>query len=233
MLACQALADANVLSPNTIRVQEAIMRTQDHMNFHEATWPQGNPWRAWVNLIARFISEDGQLKLYDEFVNISDALRFHVAEGLAWGPGDWPTLLGRSDRWHRQNFRYNGRSRYGLPPEAEGVEWDSNLAQADIDGTLFTALTTPQALLNAGERLGNCLATFWRKCANGESRIFSAQLDPTHEAAVELLNHGRHWLVGQVEAPRQGKPPQALRAAARKLATAYQAAQDTRTSTAA
>ena len=226
VLACEALAGANVLRTNPIRVQEVIMRTRDHMNFHEATWPQGDPWRAWVNLVARFIEEEAQLKLYDEFVNISDALRFHVTEGLAWGPGDWQTLLARSERWHRQNFRYNARNRYGLPPEAEGVEWDSNLAQADIDGTLFTALTTPQALLNAGERLGNCLATFWTKCAKGEARIFTAQLDPTHEAAVELLNHDNHWLVGQVEAPRQGKPPQRLKTAARKLAAAYQAAHD-------
>ena len=69
--------------------------------------------------------------------------------------------------------------------------------------------------------MGNCIATYWRRCNDGNSRIFAASQGDTIRAAVELINRYDKWSVNQIEAPGRGPVENEITRSAALLARAY------------
>ena len=223
-LACQVLADANRNDADATRAQQVITHFNRHHGFNGQVWSHGDPWKAWTNVIGRFIEPGDELKDTDDLNRVADALRYHIVHDLPWGSGDWATVVARADRWHQETFGPRAAYRYNVPQEARESKWESALPQTTIDGIVFTPLRTAMELQKAGGRMDNCLATFYHRCEQGESIIFTARLGPSKEAAVELVRIDSDWRVGQVELVKRATPAPTLRAAAAKLARKYQEA---------
>ena len=219
-LSCQALADANRPRADQQSMQNVFLQTRSHHYFNDAQWEHGNAWNAWTNLLARYLEPGEQPKTTGQLNRIADALRTHIQQQLPWGAGDWDTLSARSDRWHREHFEERNNL-YSLPEETKDVQWESALPETVINEVTFTPLNSPAELTRTGDRMGNCIATYWRRCNDGDSRIFAASQGDTLRAAVELINRYDKWTVNQIESPGRGPVENEITRSAALLARAY------------
>ena len=220
-LACAATAEANQPQADQERLEMAWYRLNHHRFFYQAQWDHGSPWQAWTNLISRFLDPESPPRSTGELDSCIDALRHHVEHQLPWGPGDWGTLLRRSQQWHQQLLQ----QRHGTDP---GITWQSLLASTSINGVEFRPVTDSHQLHTLGTRMQNCLGSYTTRCRENHCRIFTAHREGHLQAALELQHSNGHWSVGQLEGHSRSTVHPDISIASQQLAQAYQHAHDQR-----
>ncbi len=207
-------------------LSSVIMMDHHHRRYRTARWEQGDPWKAWTNVLNQFLgAPDPQDTGFRALDRIQDALNGHIQDDEPWGPGNWENLTARAERWHNRVPR-----RRPTPKETAGDtrSWESMVEYAEHGGVTITAVTNGRDLRKLGDSMGNCLRTYWQQCREGRSRIFVIQRDGKTAAAAELRQTNGRWSTGQVEAPFRGQLGEEIRPAVEALRKIYQAAQDLR-----
>lgn len=218
----QAMADANRPEATGQKLR-FILNLNQHAYFAEAGWTQGEPWKAWTQFLNQFLRHHDPEPDEHQVNRIIDALRAHIQHDLPWGPANWETLQLRSERWHQERIQ---NSRWKIPQEALRLHWESAMGETLIGKTKFTPVTDARRLVQLGNSMGNCLSTFWDRCKQGTSRIFTAHdaKDQKLLAAVELMSHSGIWTTGQIEGPARSSYPAHVDRDATQLARQYQSA---------
>ena len=222
---CRALADVNRPEATPDKLRHITQAINHHEFYRDARWQHGDPWKPWITLLNQYFRTDlpGEHNTRD-FEMIVDALRSHIQSQEPWGPGDWATLLARSERWH--NRVRERRPAWSAPAQALATAWESTLPETAIGDFVFTPVTTGRALAALGETMGNCLATFWDRCQSGHSRIFTVRETQAekHTAAAEIQRDGTAWRGGQLEGHHRRPVSEAMREAVAALPALYQKA---------
>lgn len=216
-----SMADANrpEAHPQKIAV---LMELAGHIaNTTALGWQHGHPWKAWINILNQYLKDEPARNHRQEFQQVVDAFTAQIRDDLPWGPGNWETLVRRSERWHAQR-RENPQ--WTLPQHVLHLSWHSQVQTASMDQITYNPVTTARELARLGAQMGNCLATYWDRCHHGTSRIFTAHRSEDNAviAAVEIINVANGWIPGQIEAPARGRYPKAVQRHARTLARMYQ-----------
>ena len=219
---CHALTDVNRPEATAEKLRHITQAINHHDFYRDALWDHGDPWKPWIALLNQYLRNDlpGEPN-HRNFDRIADALRAHIQDQGTWGPGDWATLLARSERWHDH---IRARPAWSVPAEAMAASWESSLPETTIDDFVFTPVTTGKELSTLGRTMGNCLATFWGRCQSGHSRIFTIR-EPggrKHTAAVEIQKHGNTWERGQLEGHHRSRVSDAMKEATAALPGKYQ-----------
>ena len=224
-LACQALADANRPDADADQLQNLSKYTHRHDFFKNTQWRQGDPWKAWINLLNQFLAPSQLPHPYRQLSFITDALQYHVNENLPWGHGNWDILLQRAERWHNRIIQANPRNRHNiLSDEGKKSRWESLIGPTTIDGFNFSPVLTGPNLASTGEKMGNCLGSYWHSCAAGLTKVFTISTEDRLKAAVELVYSNGTWSRGQIEATHGKTLDPGFHPATAKLASAYQTA---------
>ena len=191
-LALQAIAEAN---PKQIdeKIISIIDRTHHHNFFRLAAYDHGSPWRLWIHLINQYLDSSSS---DSRFYPVADALRAHVENSLPWSLTDWESYVRRSEHWHEQLHQQQQQK---MEQEIAEAVWTSPVQGTSIGKHVFSPILDGPSLMNAGKTMRNCLGTYWRRCQQGRSLIFLAYEDGRLVAAVELINRGKDWSVGQIE----------------------------------
>ena len=118
--------------------------------------------------------------------SVADALKGHIDAEQPWGPGNWPNLLARSNRWHQELDRQIQNT--PLPTPSQDLSWTSLISShisKDGDQTIeLRALTTGRELIQAARDLHNCLRAYSQRCSQNRSRIFTVHQDGKLVAAA-------------------------------------------------
>ena len=213
-ISCRAIAQANRPEADIAKVRKIADMSAPHMFYQNAHWDQGDPWRAWVNVLNSFLGHIGDQQA-TRLRYIEDALRSTVTQGQPWGPGNWRTLVARAEAWHRQIRRQEIRW------EEDDTPWESALGPTVIGPVAFEPVLRPNDLIRLGADMENCLGTYVNRCKYGETRIFLAKLDGKEHAALELTKVGHQWQPGQIDGYMRTPPKGEVREAARELAKRY------------
>ena len=86
-------------------------------------------------------------------------------------------------------------------------------------------MTTGRAFRTLGPVMGNGLRTYWNRCEQGDTRIFTLSREGRLTAAAELRRMAGQWSIGQVEAPFRRKLPRGVDRAVAALLAKHQGAQ--------
>ena len=253
-LRMRALVEINQPGTSNQDLRSIASRTNDY--FPENTGPgRDDPlWRAWIHTANRFLQhsdvndpnlhspgiihpdrEKSQARHMMELSRVMDTVQNYVERGISWGPGDWNVLHGRSEKWHRE--MQNERDRKYTKEQKEAT-WTSLIPTTTVDRYEFEPITTGDELLKISAKMGNCLWSYPKRCADGYRRIFlvrAAGTQPTPGdvsryntqvimAAVELSSNGSEWSLQQIEGPHRRKYPKGIKNAARKIRDMYQKA---------
>ncbi len=252
-LICRAAAEANQPQANANRLCRIAYMGYQCRFYHDAQWEAGDPWKAWVNLVSRYLNPGRPTIVPEHLVDTreyynkeagdirrtEDALRNHVERQIPWGAGDWATLEARSERWHTemhgQGERAPQQDPYGNPAEMsqqdQAAAWDSALGKFWEKDLTATPITTGPELHRLGEEMNNCLSSYTRRCQAGESRIFHITRNGQSTAAAEITRTGgpagrrKKWKLNQMEAPRRGAIPADVHQLAGRLPDRYAAAE--------
>ena len=238
-LICRAVAQANQPGTSDSRLDPVIHTGRQCRFYHDARWQAGDAWRAWVNLLSRYLDPRRQVSLPEHLIGTTeeyrseneelnrteDALRNHVERQMPWGPGDWDTLTARSERWHREIFYARARMarvnmENGMDAAMEAA-WTSALRGFEEKGVAASPVTTGRELHRLGEEMGNCLGSYTSRCQEGESRIFHITQNGQTAAAAEISRTGKSWMLRHTEAPRRGPIADAVRELAGRLPDLY------------
>ena len=237
----RALAEANVPGAPPGALAMVINRPRNNRAFSTAQWQCGNPWKTWVQILNATLIHatthpeqhhnveqppDHQIRAGLQLTAIADALASHINNNMPWGPGNYETLLARTERWETdQNALRNLAKRHTLEQDA----WTSNLPETQVQGLTAVPATNAWQLAELGRQMNNCLGTLAHSCRAGTTRVFTLRQpdDPTPQTAVELLNQDGHWHPGQVEGQRHTAPIPRHQAAAQELADLYNQAWQT------
>ena len=232
----QALVEANQPLASEEQLRSIAWQTELEHFPNDPDQQNRNPmWRAWINLIHRYLGrfkdpeEDQDMKKFERVV---DAINGLLESGVPWGPGDWDTLWRRSESWHRKIQEETNEKH---DPQTEEAVWTSYVPTTTIDLYEFEPVTNGKDLINLSNRMNNCLHSYWRRCLEGNDRIFTVRPKendtPTHPfqrdtilAAVQLRREGQAWRTGQIEGPSQQTFPDGVRKAAEILTKSYQEA---------
>jgi hypothetical protein len=206
------------------------LRRRSHQDYSDIHWEQGDPQQALVHLLNQFAAPRGAFPHHRDLDHVQDTLEHHLRTNQPWGPGSWENLLARADRWHR-----NLQDRQA-DPQAERAAWDSLVHETVHQETVIRPVTTGRELQHTANIMQNCLATYWQRCLQGRSRIFTIHqahdqsqhpgYPPTLLAAVELTDRNGSWQIGQMEGPRRGPLPDQALMAAQHLQGLYQEAHE-------
>ena len=219
-------------APDDLLGNTAIRR-RSHEAYSHINWEQGDPQQALVHLLNQFAAPRDTLPSHRELDHVQDAMEHHFRTNQPWGPGNWENLLARTARWHQNRNIQNGQPNN---KQADTATWHSLIQETTHNQTFIKALTSSRELQHTGNIMRNCIGTYWDKCLQGTSRIFTMHQakGPSQPqgypqqimAAVELTVRNGSWQIGQMEAPMRGPMPDQALKAARHLRDIYQEAQD-------
>ena len=219
---CRTAATANLGCRRTPALDKIVCMHLRHFLMSETA--RETPWaaRAWGNALHRYATQTRtEHQDTTNLVHIHDAIRGHAEDNIAWGPGDWETLVQRADRWGCRARRNAGKR------EKRVESWKSAVDNLEINGRRFEALTNSGELMQAGTDMSNCLATLIRGCAAGNRRVFVSRRKSREPAvAAEIMLHNGRWRGSRTEGSGNQPPPEGLEGAADQLAQAYNDAED-------
>ena len=161
---------------------------------------------------------------HDKYVTI-DYLAVHpMIDAATIDRRHYNTLYNAGRAWHARNNR-NGWYRYRSDPSAV---WDSAISETlHIDDHQAVPLTTGLMLIEEGQIMSHCVATYANACQTGGSRIFSIRTSDKHEthvATLELVPFNKRWHVNQLLGPRNRSVTRRIQAVGQRVATLYNAA---------
>ena len=214
-----AAAEANVpgASENKLRIAVNAM-IAFHIQFREAQWRNGDPWKAWVHVLNRFLTEgeDGQSS---RLRDIADSLAWHIRHQQPWGPTGWPEYIERANGWNRETAL---RHREEEANRATNSYWESLLSETQLGDITARPVCTREELIGLGREMGNCLSTYWQRCQAGSNRIFTLWKDQELIAAGEIRKHLAGWTTGQMEKHRHKDAGEEAEQALAELARLFQ-----------
>ena len=213
---CRAAAAANRPEARRGPLRAVMEMGHRHLMFQDLRWEHGDPWAAWVQVLNQFLAPGDReaSRNRTELHAVADALESHILDGHPWGPGSWRNLTVRSARWHLQLLQAANRDLY---QRARGVSWESPAGQTQWREFTLRPVCEGTSLVTLGDRMGNCLGSYWQSCARGERLIFTISQGEELRAAAELVRATDGWRLGQLEAPRRGRLDPAVREAAQEL----------------
>lgn len=197
-----ALASANVPRAATEDLQTVSRMLTRHQDFQRASregaWEHGDPLRAWVNIINRFLTRpDRQRQDGESLWSAADALLQHIRTQQPWGPcSSWEACLARSQRWHQELRMQHLRER---DPGALTARWESLVGETKCRNITAQPITTGMDLQRLGQEMKNCIGTYWQRCMDGSTRVFSLHSQGELAGAGELSRNDGNWQTGQVE----------------------------------
>ena len=121
-------------------------------------------WNATIHLINRYLEHSKQPDTDSDTMRLDrvmDALNGYLQTGIPWGPGDWPTLWGRSQRWHKQIQEETKRE---TDRQIQAAVWTSLVPTTNIGQYQFEPVETAQELITVSTRMSNCLRYYWHNC---------------------------------------------------------------------
>lgn len=256
----KAIGAANRPDASTMVVANAC-RSVSHTKMHDSrnnhAFEDGKtPWDKWTSALSQYLTVMPQVEcqtLDDRqpgFVSfllrrpenetaartldgMADAILFHAQYLMPWGPGNWETLVHRTERWHTERDAFMARmraqeaERYRIEQEERAkATWES-LVEPYQDGNVYVRpITSGRAMIDLGARMGNCLASgrFTDESIADTGRIFAVEKEGSVVGAVELQRRSSRWSLGQVEGPGNHNKTSDLRRIADNILNRYQEA---------
>ena len=201
-IVCQAIADTN--QPKAGARSRVLISLAGRCQYYQvAEWERGNAWRAWVQLLNRFLDPRNERAQLSELQRVEDSLRRQIETGENWGPGNWETLVNRAEHWHRART-IQGQERHRRADYNR--RWASTLGETEHAGVTFTPVLSGRELHRLGDEMGNCLGSYSKLCEQGETRIFTVTSNGEIAAVAEINRVGNVWRLGQIEGRHRSKP---------------------------
>ena len=149
-----ALASANVPRAATEDLQTVSRMLTRHQDFQRASregaWEHGDPLRAWVNIINRFLTRpDRQRQDGESLWSAADALLQHIRTQQPWGPAP-----AGKPAWHapRGGTRSCGCNTSGKrDPGALTARWESLVGETKCRNITAQPITTGMDLQRLGQ----------------------------------------------------------------------------------
>lgn len=142
------------------------------------------------------------------------------AEGFAQGLPDrnssWPSLLRRSEDWHRR-VAINQR----LERKDKALKWDSLLPETVIDGVVCTPLTDSLALAEEGSEMSHCISSYAGHCQQGTYRVFALKEPDGTRSTLGIWLNGKEVSLDQHRGPHNSAVSRKAAAAAKRLLKTY------------
>ena len=209
----------------------AIIRSANYTRFPKGYPPVLQLYRVLLKFCAQMWKEKGfsavrQWIRHDLQSELLDMSNYLLCEGFARGLPDknasWPSLLRRSEDWHR---------RIGLmhleqaEREERLLQWDSPLPETVIDGIVCAPLMDSQALAREGYEMSHCVGGYAQLCHEGAYRVFALkESDGTRSTlGIRIGNRGGVSLE-QHRGPCNSQVSRKASSAARKLLNVFRQA---------
>ena len=233
-LMLKALHDINMPElPVPLMVQLGT-ETNRNLYFSNANWRYGDPWKAWIHLIATMLFKrskdkigyvlDDEYHIYGNeiwnFRHTADALQWHIENDQPWGRTDYDSYVKRTRAWEEE-IRQLRRKEY--MNKLTNTNWNSLVPDTKINGINVKPVTNGLELHNLGRAMNNCIGSFVDRCNNGGSRIFIMEdKDKKLLAAVELQYNNGYWSRGQIEGISRKRAPEGCFEAFTSIRKLYQ-----------
>ena len=188
-------------------------------------WSHGDPTARWAQICGAFLrhGKSGEQILMG-MRNLTDAFIATVTDDAPWpDSGDYDAHLRKSQRWHtaRQQQRY-----LELARQAPLQSWPALITAHDSDDRKRRCfpLNTPFMLVQAGNAMANCLASFATRCQTGNTAVFAFVEtanggDPQAAASLHRDSEQAPGRLGQVAGHYNAKAPDWAREWAQELVT--------------
>ena len=169
----------------------------------------------WRRMLSSYLKDREGRRDQETLNHVADAVIGYSQENQTWGPGEWNAMVRRAERWHRETAR-RGTSRAQWPKE-----WQSEVGTLQVEEYQATPATTATMVLEAAERMQNCLETYIPALGTGRNQLFILSKPGTPPTAV-MLERGRSgWRVSEAENADFRRPQQETMQAAERLAEIY------------
>ena len=201
-----AVNAGNITSEKTHHVYRTAITSA---NCRENSWTQGDPEKARLHVIKEFVKTPGTPENSYQLHTVIDALEWYIENDLPWRQTNWDAYLRRSKQWHAMILEVRDEEQ---TEQLRNQQWNSlvkNHTRRDLEAR---AVDNGYDLMLAGKRLHNCIASYTKKCAAGNSRIFLIIRKGKDEiGAAELTRPAgrKRWSRGQVQIRGQKKPGEA------------------------
>lgn len=122
-------------------------------------------------------SIQGEVELLNDYISAMGGGFFsNLPEKFGWG-----TLMRQQELWHEDQTR----RRYESDPSA-GRVWEPALGAFGVGEFKAVELVTGRQLIEEGEKMRHCVASYTSRCLEGSSRIFSISRHGARVATLEL-----------------------------------------------
>ncbi len=198
------LAEANV----TVKTPVAAVRTYMALVYGELRALPDHEvavklTRIYLQYSAKLWATDGYTavrtwlrKAEGEANSIVDYLNFEgTARGLPLKNSTWASLLAQAKDWH-ERVRITAMQREEARSRA--ITWRSALPECEIDGYVFSPLTSAWMLANEGYGMHHCVGSYERECVGESSRIFAVRGPEEQRATLELRIRKDRCFVAQL-----------------------------------
>ena len=187
--------------------------TSLHLRTEEAGRDGQNCQRAWVHIINQALIQE-RCGSTEELTRINDALRWHIANQIPWGPTDWDSYVRRSNRWHEEQNESQRKTE-------RSAQWESAIGATQAGGFTVTPITTGGGLIDLGSRMQNCLGSYVKYCLQGKDRIFTLHRGNKFAAAAQITRDGDAWKTGQIRELENAMPGEDAARAMIEICRAY------------
>ena len=163
-----------------------------------------------------------QRQLVNRIPEVVDYLNQMRSDHVEVRARTWGGLLKRSDRWHRDMAHQRlDQQRLKLLAKGPVVCWNSLVPATEIGEVRLTPLTSPLDLVSEGTTMSNCVASYSRQCAEGNSRIFHLETDHGLTATCEIMPSEKSVVMQTLGKRNRSISARSLLTAANEIARAY------------
>lgn len=137
----------------------------------------------------------------------------------------WKTALERADEWTRELNRRRAQEQL-LADEKRRAEFEQPFPEqwipnAEVDEYTIEYLTNEQSLIDEGQAMSHCVASYAWNCRNGGCQIYSVKKNGERVGTLELSKRDQYYQINQFRSKHNSNPTQAAKMASIKWLENY------------